>query len=267
MEITLHAISGIPLVKPDDDIAELILRAADQEDFEFQQNDIVVIAHKIVSKTEGQLVDLEEVKPSSKALEIAAETQIDPRHVQVVLDQSKAVLRIKPKILITEHNLGFIGSKAGIDRSNATTDQGRTVVLVPKDPDASARKIREKLMTETSKKIAVIINDSFGRPYREGSVGMAIGISGVSAIQKVEKQDLFGRDLHNEIAVVDEIAAAASILMGQANEMRPVVVVRGVDYTTDEQSTIQELLRTYEDEILETAEQIKKNRSNRQPPT
>lgn len=260
MKVTLYAIPGIPLIKPGDNLGEIIDDSASRAGFALEDNDVLVVAQKIVSKAENRLVNLDTVKPSQKATRLAKQVQIDPRHAEVVLRETKTLLRIRPGILIAEHRLGFIASKAGVDRSNATEDQGQTVTLIPEDSDLSAHRIRETIQSKTGKRIVVIINDSFGRPYREGSVGMAIGIAGISAIHKVNKPDLFGRELHNQIALVDEIAAAASILMGQANERRPVIVVRGVDYQQSESDTIAGVLRPYEAEILEIAAQIKKNR-------
>lgn len=260
MEIKLYAISGIPLIQSGDNIGQIICGAAKKEGFLFQDGDIVVITSKIVSKAEGRLVDTQKVKPSEKTLELAQKISLEAAQLEVILGETRKLLRIRPDVLLTEDRLGFISTKAGVDSSNtAPGPKGRILSLLPRDPDASARKIRETIQAVTKKKIAIVINDTFGRPYRTGSVGMAIGISGIAALYSEGDRDLFGRKRHPLVSQVDEIAAAASLLMGQTTQRRPVVVVRGVKYQPSETDTILSVLRPYEEEILEIAEQIKKN--------
>lgn len=262
-EINLFALPDIPLIKQGDDLGKIICESATKLDFTFKDGDIVVIASKIVSKAEGQLIDTRNIKPSSESLSLAEKIGIDPRSLEVILRETKTLLIARPDLLLTEHNLGFICTKAGVDSSNTTAGpKGEVVALLPEDPDSSASKIREVIEKTTRKKIAVIINDTFGRPDRKGSVGMAIGISGIAAIYTPPiTMDIFGKQRHPEIAHVDEIAAAASLLMGQTDERRPAVVVRGVEYQASEKSKIKDLLHPttkYIQDALEIAKQFKK---------
>lgn len=260
--LSLHAIEGIPLIQQGNDIGAIILEAAEKEGFSLENGDIVVIASKIVSKAEGRLVDTYKIKPSKKAISLAKKIGMDPRNLEVILRETKRLLIVRPDLLLTEHRLGFICTKAGVDSSNTTAGpKGRVVSLLPRNPDASARKIRQVIEKKIKKNIAVIINDTFGRPDRKGSVGIAIGISGISAIYSPsEKKDLFGKERHPAISQVDEIAAAASLLMGQTSECRPVVVVRGVKYQPSETDTISSILQPYKkfkEDALEIAKRIK----------
>jgi len=243
-EVTLHALEGIPLIQKDDDIGTIICESAKQGNFPLENGDIVVVASKIVSKAEGQLVDTRRVKPSKEALLLAKQINMEPKNLEVILGETKRLLIARPDLLLTEHHLGFICTKAGVDSSNtAPGPKGRVVSLLPKDPDSSAEKIRKAVQEKTGKEVAVIINDTFGRPDRKGSVGMAIGISGIAAISSPsKKEDIFGKKRHPEIAQVDEIAGAASLIMGQTNERLPVVVVRGVKYQASEKGQIKDLL-------------------------
>lgn len=238
--LSLRPISGLPLVQPGDNLVEMLLVALG--DFSLEDGDILVLAQKIVSKAEGAIIDLNTITPSPKALELAQQTQRDPRLCQLYLDEAQEVLVVKGRMVITRHKLGYVGSSSGIDRSNVAPHEEGRVVLLPKDPDASARKIRAGLQERTQRTLALIINDSGGRDYRDGSVGMAIGIAGMAAIESSEKLDLYGNQSHPRIALVDEVAAAASILMGQSNEGVPAVLVRGVQYTSTEDSHISDLL-------------------------
>jgi coenzyme F420-0:L-glutamate ligase / coenzyme F420-1:gamma-L-glutamate ligase len=231
--LQLSAVRGLPLVKHGDDLARLIAAALARNDIAPRPGDVVVVAQKIVSKVEGRLVDLATVAPSPRAIELAAETGKDPRLVEVILSESVRVVRARPGLLIVEHRLGFVMANAGVDRSNvAAADGAERVLLLPEDPDASAAALHGALHALTGAAVAVIINDSFGRPWRRGTVGVALGAAGVPALLDLRgRPDLFGRPL--EVSVVgfaDEIAAAASLLMGQADEALPVVLVRGLDW-------------------------------------
>lgn len=243
-EIELYALMDIPLIQQGDDIGTIICEAAERQNFPFQDGDIVVVTSKIVSKAEGQLVDTYKIKPSEEAKSLAQELGMDPRNLEVILQETQQILIARPDLLLTEDRLGFISTKAGVDSSNTLSGpKGQIVSLLPKNPDKSAREIRKTIKKITGKEIAAIINDTFGRPDRKGSVGMAIGISGIAAIyHPPTTQDLFGKQRHPEIAQVDEIAAAASLLMGQTDEGRPVIIVRGVDYQLSETSEIKDLL-------------------------
>lgn len=186
------------------------------------------MAQKVISKAEGRVVALASVEPSPRAIEIARQTEKDPKLVELILSESNSVVKARPGLLIVEHHLGFIMANAGIDQSNANlADQ---VILLPQDPDRSARQLRDSLRQYTGCDVGVIITDSWGRPWRRGTVGFAIGISGVPAVMDLRgHQDLRGRVLEaTDVGVADEVAAAASLLMGQANEGQPVIVLRGL---------------------------------------
>jgi coenzyme F420-0:L-glutamate ligase/coenzyme F420-1:gamma-L-glutamate ligase len=240
--ITLHSLTKIPLVKEGDNIAILIMDSAVQDNVVIEDGDLVVIAQKIVSKSEGATVKLSEITASIEAQELAEKTGRDARLCQLYLNEAAEVIAVKGRMVITRHKLGYVGSSSGIDRSNVAPHAEEIVVLLPKDPDVSAAKVRTDIKQFTGKTIGVIINDSCGRDYRDGSVGMAIGIAGINALRIDEKVDLFGNPSTSRIAIVDEVAAAASLLMGQANECIPAVVVKGVAYTVSEHATIQDFI-------------------------
>jgi len=240
--ITLHSLTKIPLVKAGDDLASLIVASATQDGVVLDDGDIIVIAQKIVSKSEGATVRLSDVIASPEAQRLAEKTGRDPRLCQLYLDEASEVIAVKGRMVITRHKLGFVGSSSGVDKSNIAPHSDGVVVLLPRDPDASAAKVRSEIKNLTGRTVGVIINDSCGRDYRDGSVGAAIGVGGIRALRIDEKVDLFGNPSLSWIAVADEVAAAASLLMGQANESVPAVVVKGVAYTADENATIQEFL-------------------------
>lgn len=261
-KLNLHAFEGIPLIQQGDNIGAIICEAAEKEKFLFENGDIVVVTSKIVSKAEGRLVDTYKIKPSKETVSLAEKLEIDPKSLEVILQETKRLLIVRPDLLLTEDRLGFISTKAGVDSSNTLPGpKGQVVSLLPKNPDESARKIRQAVKKRTGKRIAVIINDTFGRPDRKGSVGMAIGISGIVAVYfPPNKEDIHGKKRHPEIAQVDEIAAAASLLMGQTNERRPVVIVRGLEYQDSEKSKMKDLLHPttkYIQDALEIAKQFK----------
>lgn len=260
MEINLTALQDIPLIRQGDDLGKIICESAAKANFTFHDGDIVVIASKIVSKAEGRLVDTEMIKPSKKTTSLAERLGMDTRNLEVILGETKRLLIARPGLILTEHLLGFICTKAGVDSSNTEAGpKGKVVALLPKDPDVSAERIRNAIEEATGKKIAVVINDTFGRPDRLGSVGMAIGISGIAAVYTPPiTMDIFGKQRHPEIAQVDETAAAASLLMGQTNEGRPVIIVRGVEYQASESSGIKDLLHPTE-KYINDAKEIARN--------
>ncbi|MBG04559.1 MAG: coenzyme F420-0:L-glutamate ligase [Rhodospirillaceae bacterium] len=228
--LTLIALEGIPLVKPGDDLANLIGDALEQSGERLADGDILVVAQKIVSKTENRLVDVTTIEPSDQAKDLAVEVDKDPRVVEIILRESRAVIRKKPGVLIVENNLGLIMANAGIDHSNVESKvPERTLLLLPEDPDASAERLQRAIRSKFGIDVGVIINDSVGRPWRIGTMGLAIGISGLPAVTDLRgDKDLFGRELRvSEEAVGDELAAAASLLQGQGAEGKPVVLVRG----------------------------------------
>ena len=230
--LELVALPGIPMVREGDDVAGLIIAALGQR--ELLRGDVVVVAQKIVSKAEGRTVDVASVTPTAKAEKLAAEVGKDPRLVQVVLSESTGVVRSRPNLIIVQHRLGFVMANAGVDQSNvAPADGVHRALLLPLDPDASAEAIRAKLQQHYGVPIGVIISDSFGRAWRRGTCGVAIGAAGLPSLIDLRGQpDLFGRTLEvSIIGFADEIAAAASLLQGQAAEAQPVVLVCGLDWS------------------------------------
>ena len=226
-KVELLAVPGLPMVKAGDDLARLIGERLTGE-LALRQGDVLVLAQKIVSKAEGRMVEIASVKPSQRAIELGAEVQKDPRLVELILSESVRVVRSRPNVLIVEHRLGFVMANAGIDQSNVAPQDGvERALLLPKDPDASAEALRARLGAT-----ALMIIDSFGRPWRRGTTGVAIGSAGLPAMLDLRgNPDLFGRTLMVTIsAFADELAAAASLVMGQADEAQPVVLVRGLSW-------------------------------------
>ena len=238
----LFALSGIPLVKPGDALPALILAALKISGLSLQNGDVLVLAQKIVSKSEGRYLELAGVEPSARALQLARLCDKDPRLVEVILGESREVVRARRDVLVVEHRLGYVLANAGVDASNVG-DEGK-VLLLPLDPDASCRSLRAALKAATGAAAGVLINDSWGRAWRLGTTGTALGVAGVPAVKDLRgAPDLFGRKLRStDVAVADELAAAASLLMGQAAEGHPVVLVRGFPYPLRESSAA-ELLR------------------------
>lgn len=224
----LYPVVGLPVVREGDDVPALLSDALRAQGLQLRQGDVLVLAHKIVSRAEGRLVALAEVEPSPRARDLAAESGKDPRLCELILRESQAIVRVRPGLVIARHRLGFVCANAGIDRSNAG-GPSEVVLLLPVDPDASARRLRYDLYRHTGVAPAVIIADSHGRPFREGAVGVCIGIVGMGPLlSEVGRQDLFGYTLRSTVeAVADELASAATLLMGQADEGVPAVVARG----------------------------------------
>jgi coenzyme F420-0:L-glutamate ligase/coenzyme F420-1:gamma-L-glutamate ligase len=246
MPLTLTALQHIPLVRRDDNLADILLNSLQEMNLELQENDILVLAQKIVSKAEGRTVNLADVKPSEKAIDLANKTEKDARLVELMLQESNEVVRYRKNVIVVEHKLGFICANAGIDHSNVMGDGDNkdTVLLLPKNPDQSAKQIRDEIKQKINKNIGLMIIDSHGRAWRNGTVGVCIGLSGIPAlIDERGWKDLFGYTLQATIiGVADELAAAASLVMGQAAEGTPVVHVRGFPYPLGEGS-LQELIR------------------------
>jgi coenzyme F420-0:L-glutamate ligase / coenzyme F420-1:gamma-L-glutamate ligase len=231
MAITLTPIPDIPLVRPGDDLAALIIAACERSALGPVDGDVVVVAQKVVSKAEGRYVDLAAVRPSARAQELAAQVGKEARLVEVILQESRRVVRHRPGVLIVEHRLGFVMANAGVDRSNVDPQMGaEPVLLLPRDPDASAAALRDRLAAHFHKQLAVVITDSFGRAWRHGTVGVALGAAGLPSLLDLRgKPDLFGHALRvTQAGFADEIAGAASLVMGQADEARPVVLLRGL---------------------------------------
>ena len=229
--INLNAIGGIPLVEPGDDLAALLTAALIAAEVSLQPGDCLVVAQKIVSKAEGRYVRLTDVTPSADAVALAAEVDKDPRLVELILRESVAVVAKRTGVLIVEHKLGIVHANAGIDRSNIPGDDN--VLLLPEDPDASAEKLRTALQQTWPTDFGVVISDSAGRAWRTGITGLAIGCAGLPPLRSmVGRADLFGRPMEiTEVALADELAVAAGLLMGQGAEGNPLVLVRGADLT------------------------------------
>jgi coenzyme F420-0:L-glutamate ligase/coenzyme F420-1:gamma-L-glutamate ligase len=229
--LRLVALTDFPQVVCGDDVAALTAAALARDGLQLRSADVLVFAQKVISKAEGRRIDLAGVDPGAKALELAHTVQKDPRLVELVLRESVRVVRAAKDVLIVEHRLGLIMANAGIDQSNvADPASGEFALLLPEDPDASAARLRERLAALTGCEPGVVISDSFGRPWRVGTVGVAIGCAGLAATLDLRGQaDLFGRPLRvTVVGHADEIASAASLLMGQGNEARPVILVRGL---------------------------------------
>jgi len=219
-------------VRSGDDLARLVLDGLAASGERLDDGDVLVLAQKIVSKAEGRSVRLADVTASPRARELAAQCDKDPRLVELILSESAEVLRVRPGVIVVAHRLGFVLANAGIDRSNVErdSDDDERVLLLPRDPDGSARRLRDALKIATGAEVGVIVNDSIGRAWRTGTVGTALGVAGLPALADLRgRPDLFERALQTtEVGLADEIAAAASLLMGQADEGRPIVLLRGL---------------------------------------
>ena len=229
-------LNGLPLFRSGSDLAGEISEAMERASLCFEEGDIIVVAQKIISKCEGRRKSLSDFQPSERAIELAAQVNKEPAYVEAVLSESQSIIRAKRDILVVEHRLGHIMANAGIDQSNVE-DGDQMVLLLPGDPDRSAHMLRDKLVPANAPRIGVIISDSFGRPWRIGTTGVAIGICGVpSVIDKRGEVDLFGRTLQaTEIAFADSVAAAAVLAMGETNEGTPVVIIRGLQWEESSQ--------------------------------
>ncbi|MCB1645886.1 MAG: coenzyme F420-0:L-glutamate ligase, partial [Pseudomonadales bacterium] len=226
MKLTFSGIENIPMVEPGDDLADLILQGLASMGETLQQDDVLVLAQKIVSKAENRYLDLRTVTPSETAQALALEVDKDPRKVQAILDESNEVVRKRAGVLIVEQKLGFVQANAGIDQSNIShegDDDDHTCLLLPVDPDASAERVRAAISERLGIHVAVIINDSIGRAWRNGSLGLAIGVAGMTALEDyIGKTDIYGRELMvTLVAAADEMAAGASLVMGQTTEKTP----------------------------------------------
>ena len=228
--VLFQPITGLPLIKPGDDLAALLTNRLAELGLEWQTGDVLALAQKIVSKSEGRLVNLASVEPSDRARQIAAIIGKDPRLVEVILSESREVIWVSPGIFVVETRQGFVCANAGVDRSNIEQDGGEWVCLLPQDCDASARQIQDRLRQTSGAEIAVLINDTHGRPFRMGNAGVALGAAGlITLFDQRGETDLLGYGLQATLtAVGDELAAAASLIMGQAAESVPAVLIRGL---------------------------------------
>jgi len=254
MPLTLTPLSNIPIIRHGDNLADILVSSLAATRLALQDSDILVLAQKIVSKTEGRMVNLATVTPSAHAVELARQSEKDPRVVELMLRESTEVLRVRVGTIVVEHRLGFICANAGIDHSNvagAGNAAEKWVLLLPTEPDHSSRLIREGIESKTGKQIGVMIIDSHGRAWRNGTVGICIGLSGIpTLVDERGWKDLFGYTLRSTVVgVADELAAAASLVMGQAAEGTPAIHVRGFPYPLGEGS-LQELLRPKEQDLF-----------------
>jgi coenzyme F420-0:L-glutamate ligase / coenzyme F420-1:gamma-L-glutamate ligase len=253
MPLTITPLSSIPLIRPGDNLAEFLLNSLNEAKIDLQDGDILVLAQKIISKAENRLVNLNNIRPSAAAQEVAEKTGKDPRIAELLLQESNEILRMRIGTAIVEHRLGFVCANAGIDQSNVgnTDSEHDWALLLPEDPERSAAEIRAQLEAASGKQLGVMIIDSHGRAWRIGTVGVAIGLSGIPGlIDERGWNDLFGYTLKiTVLGVADELAAAASLMIGQAAEGTPVAHVRGFPYPLREGS-IKELLRPKEQDMF-----------------
>jgi coenzyme F420-0:L-glutamate ligase/coenzyme F420-1:gamma-L-glutamate ligase len=254
MTLSLTPLAGIPLIRPGDHLADILLSSLQRGGIALQDNDIVVIAQKIVSKAEDRLVNLTSVTPSKEAAELAIRSQKDARLVELILRESRRVLRVRPGTIIVEHRLGFVCASAGIDHSNVRGEGGNNeewVLLLPEDPERSAKELRQGLEAASGKRLGTMIIDSHGRAWRLGTVGVAIGLSGIpGVVDQRGWQDLVGYTLKiTVVGTADELAAAASLVMGQAAEGTPAVHVRGFPYPLRDGS-MQEIIRPKDEDLF-----------------
>lgn len=248
--IQIIGIKGLPIIKEGDNLAELICKAAEAQGTPMQNGDIIVVTHVAVSRAEGRTVNLDEVEPSPFARYYGELYGKDPALIEVILREAKNVIRMVNGKIITETRQGFICANSGVDKSNVPGE--RVVALLPEDPDASARRIREDIMRITGKDVAVIISDTHGRPFREGEINVAIGVAGIEPIRdRRGDKDLFGYVLRvKRTAIADELASAAELVIGQGDEGIPAAIIRGYRFTESETATAKELIRPKERELF-----------------
>ena len=232
MKLSFIGIENIPMVEPGDDLTGLIVDAVAGMGEEIRDDDVLVVAQKVVSKAENRYLDLSTLEPTPEAEALAIEVDKDPRKVQAILNESAEVVRRRKGVLIVQHKLGFVQANAGIDQSNIpheSDEEDMICLLLPADPDKSARDIREAIKSRLGVNVGVIINDSLGRAWRNGTLGLAIGVAGFTALEDyIGETDIFGRELVvTVVGAADEMAAGASLVMGQTTEKTPVVLVRG----------------------------------------
>jgi coenzyme F420-0:L-glutamate ligase/coenzyme F420-1:gamma-L-glutamate ligase len=249
--IKIIAVENLPLIEKGDTLAELISNAAKKQGTPLQENDIIVVTHVVVSKAEGNTINLDDVTPSERAKEIGQQTSKEPALVEVILKETKEIVRIGQNSIITETNSGIVCANAGIDRSNVSGD--RNVVPLPKNPNVSAQNIRQGIKQLTGVNVAVIVSDTHGRPFRLGEINVAVGVAGIKPIRdRRGEKDLFGYVLRiKQTAIADELSSAAELVIGQANEGVPAAIIRGYNYQTiDGPSNMTDLIRNKEKDLF-----------------
>jgi coenzyme F420-0:L-glutamate ligase/coenzyme F420-1:gamma-L-glutamate ligase len=248
--IQVIPVEGLPLISQGDNLGKMIVEAAEKQGTPIQPHDVVVVTHVVVSKAEGNVVNLDEITPSQRAIEVAKQTNKDPALVEVILRETKEIVRISQNSIITETNTGVVCANAGVDRSNVKGE--RNVVPLPKNPNGSAEGIRKEIKTQTGADVAVIVSDTHGRPFRMGEINIAVGVAGFKPIRdRRGEKDLFGYVLRiKQTAVADELASAAELVIGQANEGIPAAIVRGYNYTAAEDASATSLTRAKEKDMF-----------------
>jgi coenzyme F420-0:L-glutamate ligase/coenzyme F420-1:gamma-L-glutamate ligase len=249
-KIEVFGVKGIPMVKPGDNIARLLVKALKTSGVKLENGDIIVVSQVIVSKAEGRMVKLKDVKPGLKARVMAEKLGKEAEVVELILREALEVLRFRNGHLITRTRHGYVCANSGVDLSNVSG--GDAATLLPSDPDLSARKIRSEIYRLTGKRVAVIISDTFGRPFRLGQINVALGVSGMKPIHdRRGEKDLFGRELQvKEIAVADELASAAELVMGEADEGIPIAVIRGYKYEASRRPGGKQLIRPRDKDLF-----------------
>ncbi len=248
--VKVIAVENLPLFEKGDNIGQYISEAAEKQKTPIQENDVIVVTHVAVSKAEGNIVNLDEITPSEQAFEIARKVGKDPAMVEVILRETKEIVRMGPNSLITETKNGIVSANAGVDRSNVLGD--RNVALLPENPDESARTIRDEIKKHTNHNVAVIVSDTHGRPLRNGEINIAIGIAGIKPIRdRRGEKDLFGYTLRiKQTCIADELASAAELVIGQASEGIPAAIIRGYQYQKAENVSGTELTRPKEKDMF-----------------
>lgn len=249
-KVEVYAVTNLPIIKEGDNLAQLICEAAKKQGISVLNGDVIVVTHVVVSRAEGAVVDLETVTPSDFAITVAESTGKDPRFVEVVLGNSKGIVRMQDGKLITETKQGIICANSGVDQSNVP---GKTfVALLPEDADCSAQIIRQGIQKITSKDVAVIVSDTHGRPLRRGEINIAIGSSGLEPLRdRRGETDLFGYKIRvKQTAIADELASAAELVMGQTNEAVPVALIRGYCYPKSETANAKQITRPPKEDLF-----------------
>lgn len=248
--LSLQALNEFPLIQPGDNLSSIILESCKHNQFELQDGDIIAIAQKVISKSEGRYKSLLEIKPSQKAFDLGKSLNREPAFIELILNESNQIISTEKNVIIVEHKLGFININAGIDRSNIP-DNKNLVLLLPEDPSLSSQKIYEDISSKTNKNISVIITDSMTRPYRSGVTNFALASANIQSLIDLKgEKDIYGNILQaTEIAIADELAAAAGLLMGQGSEGIPIVIIRGFDRTQYAKNDAFDLIVKKEDDL------------------
>jgi coenzyme F420-0:L-glutamate ligase/coenzyme F420-1:gamma-L-glutamate ligase len=248
--LSLQTLNEFPLIQPGDNLSSIILESCKHNHFELQDGDIIAIAQKVVSKSEGRYENLLEIKPSQKAFDLGKSLNREPAFIELILNESNEIISTEKNVIIVEHKLGFININAGIDRSNIPENKN-IVLLLPEDPSLSSQKIYEDISSKTNKNISVIITDSMTRPYRSGVTNFALASANIQSLIDLKgEKDIYGNILQaTEIAIADELAAAAGLLMGQGSEGMPIVIIRGFDRTQYAKNDAFDLIVKKEDDL------------------